>query len=1056
MKMSSRGRKLSKGLRGTALVVALFFTWTLAGGATAAHAVQLVTKQTAAPALPAKRADAGEKFAQAVAGVETLLADESLSLATKQREVKARRAELVTTSAELRSEFAATAKKLKTAKLAPEIQERQQRFVDRFEENLASLKTELTAIESAKDEVTAQGAIATARAHLARSKAPSRHQPLDPNKLPHRSAEPTKQQPRLHKEEFERAYGKDLASLPRPVRVAALGALPGIIPADNDAPVNLGLPSLDDLAGTVDAPYSPAIEAKAAELGHDPLKIYNWVRNTIEFVPTWGSIQGAQLTLETKQGNAFDTASLLIALLRASHIEARYVLGTVTLPIDKIQNWAGGFTDPMAALDFMSSGGIPTTALTEGGKISSARFEHVWVEAWIDYFPSRGARHIDGQGEMWVPLDASYKQYTYTQGLDLQSAVPFDAQSFVDQLKASATINEAQGYATGVNGTLVQQSLSDYQSRVEAYIAAQHPNATVGDVLGKKEIVVKDYPMLAGTLPYKTSVRGAAYALLPASLRHGLNLTLQRDTLDSTPLTFTKSLPELAGKRITVNYEPATEADKATIDAYASQNATAIPAYLIQMRPVIRIGNDIVASGEPIGMGTGQDLVVTMSHPNDQDVVTHKLSAGEYCAVGLNVSGIGLEQYKNRIEQGDFSEPVAEMLHQIALSYWAEVDAFNNVIAKSMGMRQLRHPSELAATAKLSVTEAFGMPVSATYKSRGLDVKSNIQSVKPAFSTGNAIAYMQQSGAMTSIFEGIVFDQLFNKDIGNSISSISVINYANEQGIKIFLINSSNINQILPMLQIENDIKINIVNAVNSGNVVQIPISNINFNGWNGIAYVVTNQTTGSGAYLISGGLNGGETSTSTPSAIPMPKVPNAGPAMMVVGSIASSAGLTLEVEGGVVIGLGAGTAATAAAAIVAAVMAVVIIFSIIKSIADKYRPLPNWQLFRHYTSFSSLPLILYGTPSYIMASETGDLGPGAYVTKLFEDPLTMRGRISDILNMDIAHVETYIDVEIDRNRVLLLDDPLNYPEQYVHPFMPIMLNGVDARVVGSGSSGAH
>jgi hypothetical protein len=28
-----------------------------------------------------------------------------------------------------------------------------------------------------------------------------------------------------------------------------------------------------------------------------------------------------------------------------------------------------------------------------GGKITKVRFETVWVDAWIDYIPSRGARH---------------------------------------------------------------------------------------------------------------------------------------------------------------------------------------------------------------------------------------------------------------------------------------------------------------------------------------------------------------------------------------------------------------------------------------------------------------------------------------------------------------------------------------------------------------------------------------------------------------------------------------------------------------------------------------
>ena len=36
------------------------------------------------------------------------------------------------------------------------------------------------------------------------------------------------------------------------------------------------------------------------------------------------------------------------------------------------------------------------------------KLEHVWVEAWVDYFPSGGARHITGDN--WIVMDASFKQ----------------------------------------------------------------------------------------------------------------------------------------------------------------------------------------------------------------------------------------------------------------------------------------------------------------------------------------------------------------------------------------------------------------------------------------------------------------------------------------------------------------------------------------------------------------------------------------------------------------------------------------------------------------------
>jgi transglutaminase-like putative cysteine protease len=179
-----------------------------------------------------------------------------------------------------------------------------------------------------------------------------------------------------------------------------------------------GAPTPADLEQTIEVQFTPEIIAKAQELGNNPVKIYNWVRNNIEFVPTYGSIQGANMTLLTKQGNAFDTASLLIALLRVSNIPARYVYGTIELPIDKVMNWVGGFTDANAALDFIASGGIPVTGIISGGKVTKARLEHAWVEAYIPYGNYRGTM-IDETTRTWIPMDGSSKEYEYTSGLDV-------------------------------------------------------------------------------------------------------------------------------------------------------------------------------------------------------------------------------------------------------------------------------------------------------------------------------------------------------------------------------------------------------------------------------------------------------------------------------------------------------------------------------------------------------------------------------------------------------------------------------------------------------------
>ncbi|HAD04830.1 MAG TPA: transglutaminase, partial [Desulfuromonas sp.] len=890
--MTTGGKRFGKGLRGTALVVALFFTWTLAGGATAAHAAQLAANEPAKRGNEAHAPSAEERLEGLVREIEGELSAPAGDDKVRRQKLKTKRGEIDSVDAEIRRELAATRKKLKDAKLPAAILQRHEAFVRHYENNVAELQGELDEIEGATTPAASETAREKLRQHREKTKAPSRHQPLDPNNLPHRSAEPTKRQPRLKKEEFERAYGKDLASLPRAVRVAALGDLTGItLPGNDTATVDLGQPSIEDLAGTVDAPMTPAIEAKALELGHDPLKIYNWVRNNIEFVPTWGSIQGAQLTLETRQGNAFDTASLLVALLRASGVHARYVMGTVVLPIGKIQNWAGGFTDPLAALDFMSSGGIPTTALLEGGKVTQARFEHVWVEAWIDYFPSRGARHQNGQGEMWIPLDASFKQYAYTQGLDLQSAVPFDAQTFVDQLKATATINEAQGYATGVNGQLVQQTLSDYQGRVEAYIAQQHPNATVGDVLGKKEIVAQNHPYLLGTLPYKTAVRGGAYALLPASLRHTLSFNVTASTYDTTPLTFKQSLPELAGKKITLSFTPATPADEAVINAYLPQPhtdgtplqpeelPTSLPAYLIQVKPELRIDGQVVATGTPVTLGANETFTMNFASPwIASDLVTNPITAGAYHAVALDLGRISQEQgqvlkarletTKAKLEAQNFTgltkdELVGDLLYTTALMYHAELGLTRTIAAKTAKVASVTWPSETIFKTDLNVDTVFGLPRSVSAGGLAMDA-DRLASVTTPLDGDNQkkINYLLQTGMISSVLEHSVPEQLISTQDGRAegVGAVKALKIANEQGIPIYTVTKANLATVLPQLQLDTHVKLDIQNAVNAGKIVTVSKTNINFHSWVGCGYVIIDPSTGAGAYMIGGGLSGGVT----------------------------------------------------------------------------------------------------------------------------------------------------------------------------------------------------
>ena len=856
------------------LTVLLFFSWSFAGGLDIAYAIKSSDQQSAISNQQNSQKSSGsnqksktqkseEKFQKVIEDIEKTLANTATDTDTKKSKLKTKKSEVETLDVEIKKQFNDTEEFLKKKGLPPEILERHYKFVKHYEDNLKELNDNLAAIDKSRTKSETDASISRAKSHLEKVKVPSSHVPLDPNKLPHRTAEPVWIEPRTSPEQFLKDSQKSLVNShqSKQILVASNGSLKGLINEKATPPysspyqgedgrggtmqIALADPPTDaDLAETIEVKFTPAIQAKAAELGHSPVKIYNWVRNNIEFVPTYGSIQGADMCLQTKLCNDTDTANLLIALLRVSGIHAKYAYGTIELPIEKVKNWVGGFTDSNAALTFIASGGIPVTGLSSGGTISEVRMEHIWTEAYIPYGNYRGSMKDDSI-KTWIPMDASYKQYTYTSGIDLTVAVPFDQDDYLSQPQE-------------------QNPIHYYQTKIQEYLAVNMPDTSIVDVKGTKEIKQENYHFLSPTLPYQTVTVLIKMSSVPATIRHSVVFTIT-DPYDSQGASLTLYAPELAGKRITLSYIPASSTDDALISFYGGY-VFDVPAYLLNLKAVLKVDGNIKLTGSPTTMGSEQSLTLVLSKASGSATAVNKrLIAGTYYGMVIDLQGIDESilgaRNSNLIANvlsgtGSNDDLIGEHLHALATTYFMANDKVYKAGARLFNVAFARTLSEGIVSLPLDVSYIFDIPNKVVPS--GIEVDVAMDRTVSIARDGNKTkerVYIDIAGLTGSYHEHEVFEKI---DGFVSVSAVKAIQIASSNGIAIYSIDSTNINQLLPLTQVDADTKVDIQNAVNAGKVVTLPQMEIKINDWVGTGYIIKDPATGAGAYMIAGGLGGG------------------------------------------------------------------------------------------------------------------------------------------------------------------------------------------------------
>ena len=283
--------------------------------------------------------------------------------------------------------------------------------------------------------------------------------------------------------------------------------------------------------------------------------------------------------------------------------------------------------------------------------------------------------------------------------------IELGTQSFINQITSTATINTQQGYVTNINAAYISQTIANYQEQVANYISQTNPNATVGDVIGTKQIIQQNFPYLLGTLPYQVLAKGWEASEVPDNLRYKITFQVTNPQTLQTDINYTVSLAEIAGRRLTLSYTPATSADEAVIESYIptgssitiSSLPTSLPAYLINVVSQLMIDGQVVATGSPIGLGSPETLTMTFTDADQySDTATTNLTVGEYYGIGIDAGGISsqtalnqqtqLSNIQSRLQAQDFTgmtkdDILGSLLYTTAISYYAEYDMMDQMQA---------------------------------------------------------------------------------------------------------------------------------------------------------------------------------------------------------------------------------------------------------------------------------------------------------------------------------------------------------------------------------------
>lgn len=457
----------------------------------------------------------------------------------------------------------------------------------------------------------------------------------------------------------------------------------------------------------------------------------------------------------------------------------------------------GDFTDLNAAGSFAASSGTPTTFVIDNNRnIVAVQLEHAWVQAYVTH-PRTGRR-------VWVNLDAALKATRFRPPAGFEKASELTA-SRLEAILAAATFDANRDSVTNINAAAIEQEVQRLQDRLQNLIARRK---TIGQITGFIELNIRPVRHVLSNRAFPGIIVQATNGIaeLPPSFRHQFTIQIT-DLATGQAIAGTLPLPELADKRFTISYLPATQEDANFV--VTNDGLYKAPPNLFRVRAVVNLDGAVIGVGPPVPMSVFQHIRITFEEPGgSSDFVDHFITAGTYAVIGLNFQRVSSESLQERHERitatqnqlrggssVNIDEILGETLHSQVQIYYALLDVHARLSAHQLNVLFGRRPAEMLMTfAPVFAFDQNGVPIETRQGSMSMDFRRNILSLTSR--TDNAAdegSFLFGIGAYSSALEHSIFE--ITQDT-RSVSTLKLIEEANNQNVPIFAIDAQNVARV--------------------------------------------------------------------------------------------------------------------------------------------------------------------------------------------------------------------------------------------------------------------